>query len=54
MLELPQCENCCCFIVFLRNFDFELQKLRQKNLGSCFFDGFLSETRAVFNNALYT
>lgn len=35
MLELPQCENCCCcFIDFLRKIAFELQK---KNLGSCFF-----------------
>lgn len=53
MLELPQCENCCCFLVFLRNFDFELQKLRKKNLGSCFFDGFYQKP-GLFSTMLCT
>lgn len=41
MLELPQCENFCCFLVFLRNFDFELQKLRKKIWGPAFLMGFI-------------
>lgn len=47
-------QNCCCFLVFLRNFDFELQKLRKKRIwGPAFFDGFYQKP-GLFSTMLCT